>query len=167
MQSEYQFAWYPRQLGLDQQRLASGDFTEVPPFLMLAVLQQWLYFGFIEAVTGFSMDWSKATGYNRDGYMVVNTSAYIDPVFHWFNWAWMKVHKDVNHPWAWVQRRRSLPASLEDVPPVPDSSPALCHSNATPILRSLPADWPHCPSFHTDARRAVAGSARSCTKESG
>ena len=83
--SECQFAWYPRQLGLDQQRLASGDFTEVSPFLTLAVLQQWLYFGFIEAVTGYSARWSKAIGYNRDGYMVVNTNAYIDPVFHWFN----------------------------------------------------------------------------------
>jgi len=65
----------------------------VPPFLMLAVLQRWLYFGLIEAVTGFSVNWSKAIGYNRDGYMVLNTNAYIDPVFHWFNWLGRKYTK--------------------------------------------------------------------------
>jgi hypothetical protein len=35
MQSECQFDKYPRRLGLDQQRLASRDFTEVLPFLCL------------------------------------------------------------------------------------------------------------------------------------
>lgn len=116
-----------------------------------------------EAVTGFSVDWSKAISYNRDGYMVVNTTPTM--ILSSIGSTGLDIStRRCQSSLGLVQRRRPLPAWLGDVLPMPDSSPALRHSTATPILRSLSADWCHCPSFHTDARRAVAGNAGSRTR---
>lgn len=71
-------------LGMDQNRLLSGDFTEFPPFLTLAILQQWLYFGFIETFTGYSVhipDFLGVSETNRNQkHVIIDTNAYEGPV---------------------------------------------------------------------------------------
>jgi hypothetical protein len=81
----HKFKMYPQQIGLDLQRLDCGEFSQFPPFFVLGILQQWLFFGMLEEVTGYPIKWNDIVGHNKEGHMVVDPQAYQANIMLWYN----------------------------------------------------------------------------------